>query len=159
MILVKFGLFVKVFYVGVHDDKGMHWVFSMHSFVWSWVSVCWCLKQLGTRCCLHILLLVRIQTCICGSQGLFLFSPVCGCEGIQDSSGTVHFVLVMLTSLSKLNAGYSVRPRIFGFLMVGIIAALMVRLNLTLCSCVFGVKSVKVVLEELSMRLLLCVQL
>jgi len=43
------------------------------------------------------------------------------------------FVLVILTCSLKLNAGSSVRPRIFGFLTVGITTSLLVRLNLTLC--------------------------
>jgi len=51
------------------------------------------------------------------------------------------FSLLILTCLLKLIAGSSVRPRIFGFLTVGITTLLMVTLNLTLCSCVFGVKS------------------
>jgi len=54
-----------------------------------------------------------------------------------------HFVLIILMCSLKLEAGSSVRPKIFGFRMVGITTSLMIGLSLTLCSCVSDVKSVE----------------
>lgn len=62
------------------------------------------------------------------------------------------FTFVLFMCSVKVRCGSRVRPRIFGFLTVGILLLFMVRLSSVLCSCVSGVKRVAVDLSELSCR-------
>ena len=60
--------------------------------------------------------------------------------------------LVILACSAKVKAGSKVRPRILGFLIVGMMVLLMVRFSVMLCSCVSGVKRVAVDLSRFSIR-------
>ena len=69
------------------------------------------------------------------------------------------FSLVILACLPKFNFVSKVRPRILGYLIVGIMVLFMVRFKIVLYSAGSGVNNVAVDLSGLRMRSFLCVQL
>ena len=69
------------------------------------------------------------------------------------------FSLVILICLPKFNFVSKVRPRILGFLTVGMIVLFIVRFKIVLYSAGSGVNNVAVDLSGLRMRSFLCVQL
>jgi len=68
-------------------------------------------------------------------------------------------VLVILACSLNVRAGSKVSPSILGFLTVGMVTLLMVRVSVTSCSWVSEVKRVAVDLSGFSIRPLLFVQL